>query len=92
MKTEISRLWNTQTAVIPIVRGATGVVAKSINTYLENLDTTIDITILQKQVAIHSSTIISKVLGDTVFINNTNTQEELAQNEHQTPNNQKILS
>lgn len=38
MRTQISRLWNTSTTVIPIVVGTLGVVAKSI-----------DISILQKQ-------------------------------------------
>uniref|UniRef100_A0A2A4JIH0 Reverse transcriptase zinc-binding domain-containing protein n=1 Tax=Heliothis virescens TaxID=7102 RepID=A0A2A4JIH0_HELVI len=74
LKTEISRLWNTQTTVIPIVIGVTGIVAKSIKKYIDQLDASIDIHILQKQAAIHSSTILSKVLGDTVFVRATEEQ------------------
>ncbi|CAH2106948.1 unnamed protein product [Euphydryas editha] len=78
LKTEISRLWNTQTSVIPIIIGATGIVAKSIKKYLEQLDSNIDISILQKQAAIHTSIILSKVLGDTVFVHDI--QDPLPQN------------
>ncbi|CAH2093003.1 unnamed protein product [Euphydryas editha] len=78
LKTEISRLWNTQTSVIPIIIGATGIVAKSIKKYLEQLDSKIDISILQKQAAIHTSIILSKVLGDTVFVHDI--QDPLPQN------------
>ncbi|KAL4714207.1 hypothetical protein ACJJTC_002844 [Scirpophaga incertulas] len=60
LKTEVSRLWNTQVTVIPIVIGSTGVVAKSLKRYIDKLDANIDITILQKQAAIHTSIIISK--------------------------------
>ncbi|KAL4713170.1 hypothetical protein ACJJTC_018815 [Scirpophaga incertulas] len=60
LKTEVSRLWNTQVTVIPIVIGSTGVVAKSLKRYTDKLDANIDITILQKQAAIHTSIIISK--------------------------------
>ncbi|CAB3248848.1 unnamed protein product [Arctia plantaginis] len=87
LKTEVTRLWNTQTTVIPIVIGATGIVAKSIKKYIDKLGANIDITILLKQAAIHTVTILSKVLGDTVFIHSTqdqhtqNTQE--SQNMHQ---------
>ncbi|KAL4706910.1 hypothetical protein ACJJTC_012369 [Scirpophaga incertulas] len=58
LKTEVSRLWNTQVTVIPIVIGSTGVVAKSLKRYIDKLDANIDITILQKQAAIHTSIII----------------------------------
>lgn len=69
LKLEISRLWNTQTVIIPIVIGATGVVAKNLKKYTDQLDANIDITILQKQAVIHSSIIIGRVLGDCVFVN-----------------------
>ncbi|XP_045774312.1 uncharacterized protein LOC123873502 [Maniola jurtina] len=75
LKAEVSRLWNTQATVIPIVIGATGVVARSIRKYIDILDTNIDISILQKQAAIHTSIIISKVLGDTVFVHNTQPEQ-----------------
>lgn len=86
LKTEVSRLWNTQTTVIPIVIGTTGTVANSIKRYIEQLDSKIDISILQKQAAIHTSIILSKVLGDTVFLNNTQTQA--IQNTQQIPETQ----
>ncbi|XP_045769747.1 uncharacterized protein LOC123870465 [Maniola jurtina] len=75
LKTEVSRLWDTQATVIPIVIGATGVVARSIKKYIDTLDTNIDISILQKQAAIHTSIMISKVLGDTVFVHHTQPEQ-----------------
>ena len=71
LKTEIRRLWNTQSTVIPIIIGATGIISKSLHRYIDELNATIDITILQKQAAFYTTTILSKVLGDTVFVNNT---------------------
>ena len=68
LKIELSRLWNTTVTTIPIVVGATGVVTKSLQRYCDKLDARINIQILQKQAALFSSTIISKVLGDTVFV------------------------
>ncbi|PZC72197.1 hypothetical protein B5X24_HaOG211751 [Helicoverpa armigera] len=95
LKTEISRLWNTQTAVIPIVVVVTGIVAKSIKKYIDQLDASINIHILQKQAAIHSSIILSKVLGDTVFVrtveaqhSHTDTQTPDTQNTHPSPSTQ----
>lgn len=67
LKVEITRLWKTHTEVIPIVIGATGVIAKNLHRYCNRLDTNININIMQKQAAIHTVTILSKVLGDTVF-------------------------
>ncbi|KAJ0179572.1 hypothetical protein K1T71_005284 [Dendrolimus kikuchii] len=85
LKTEVSRLWNTQATVVPIVVGATGIVAKSINKYIEKLDASIDITILQKQAALHTTNILRKVLGDTVFVNNAHTLNSTTQNTTQQP-------
>ncbi|XP_062530455.1 uncharacterized protein LOC134200814 [Bombyx mori] len=68
LKTEITRLWKTHTEIVPIVIGATGVIAKSLQKYLDKLDANINPHIMQKQAAIHTVTIITKVLGDTVFV------------------------
>lgn len=68
LKKEIARLWNTDTQIIPIVIGATGIVAKSLHRYCNKLEAKINIHIMQKQAAIHTSTIVSKVLGDSVFV------------------------
>ncbi|XP_067133381.1 uncharacterized protein, partial [Centruroides vittatus] len=71
LKSKVSRLWNTQTTVIPIVIGATKIVAKTIKKYIDHLETSIDISILQKQAAIHTSLILSRVLDNTIFVVNT---------------------
>lgn len=76
LKVEISRLWKTPTEVIPIVVGATGIIAKSLHRYCIMLDSNINIHIIQKQAAIHTVKIISKVLGDTVFVNRGGTISE----------------
>ncbi|CAH2099489.1 unnamed protein product [Euphydryas editha] len=90
LKTEVSRLWNTQTTITPIVIGATGIVAKSIKKHIDKLSTKIDLTILQKQAAIHTSTILSKVLGDNVFVHDT--QDSLIHNAQHSSNTQHSLS
>ncbi|XP_067139863.1 uncharacterized protein [Centruroides vittatus] len=54
LKSEVSSLWNTQTTVIPIVMGATGIVAKTIKKYIDHLESNIDINILQKQAGSHT--------------------------------------
>nr|XP_037866951.1 uncharacterized protein LOC119628520 [Bombyx mori] len=77
LKVELTRLWNTHTETIPIVIGATGVVAKSIHRYIDKLEANINIHIIQKQAAIHTCTIISKVLGNTVFINSRESEPPL---------------
>ncbi|XP_067135867.1 uncharacterized protein [Centruroides vittatus] len=71
LKSEASRLWNTQITVILIVIGATGIVAKTIKKYIDQLESNIDISILQKQAAIHTSLILSRVLDNTIFVVNT---------------------
>ena len=36
-KTEIQRMWNVKTKVIPVIRGATGTISKSLRLYLSNV-------------------------------------------------------
>ena len=37
LTTEIQRMWNVQTKVIPVMIGATGTVSKSFNKYVSNI-------------------------------------------------------
>lgn len=68
LQKEITRLWHMPTSVIPIVIGTTGTVAKSLRRYCDFLDSKINTHIIQKQAAIHTSIILSKVLGNTIFV------------------------
>ncbi|XP_041986276.1 uncharacterized protein LOC121738355 [Aricia agestis] len=67
LKKEITRLWKTKAIIVPIVIGATGMVAKSIRRYCDTLDAKLDLAIMQKQTAIYTSTIVSKVLGSNIL-------------------------
>ncbi|CAH2093004.1 unnamed protein product [Euphydryas editha] len=77
LKKEITRLWKTKAEIIPIVIGATGMVAKSIRRYCDKLDANIDITIMQKQTAIYTTTIVSKVLGDNILVDGERSEAPL---------------
>ncbi|XP_023234042.1 uncharacterized protein LOC111633665 [Centruroides sculpturatus] len=71
----LNRLWNTQTTVVPIVIGATGIVAKNKEIH-RSIESNIDISILQKQAVIYTSLILNRVLGDAIFEANTADQQK----------------
>jgi hypothetical protein len=60
---EIQRMWNMKCFVIPVIIGATGIVSKSLQKYLETMPGQHSIDSLQKKTAIlGTSHIIRKVL------------------------------
>lgn len=65
---------------IPIIIGATGTVSISLDRHIEQLY----ITILQKQAVIHSITKLSKVFGDTIFVDSTTNAQKPASDTQQT--------
>jgi hypothetical protein len=59
---EIQRMWNMKCFVIPVIIGATGIVNKSLQKYLETIPGQHSIDSLQKIAILGTSYIIRKVL------------------------------
>jgi hypothetical protein len=59
---EIQRMWNMKCFVIPVIIGATGIVSKSLQKYLETILGQHSIDSLQKTAILGTSHIIRKVL------------------------------
>jgi hypothetical protein len=59
---EIQRMWNMKCFVIPVIIGATGIVSKSLQKYLETIPGQHSIDYLQKTAILGTSHIIRKVL------------------------------
>jgi fructose-1,6-bisphosphatase/sedoheptulose 1,7-bisphosphatase-like protein len=58
---DIQRMWNMKCFVIPVIIGATGIVSKSLQKYLETITGQHSIDSLQKTVILGTSHIIRKV-------------------------------
>jgi hypothetical protein len=59
---EIQRMWNMKCFVMPVIIGATGIVSKSLQKYLETIPGQHSIDSLQKTAILGTSHIIRKVL------------------------------
>jgi hypothetical protein len=59
---EIQRMWNMKCFVIPVIIGATGIVSKSLQKYLETIPGQLLVYSLQKPVILGTLHIIRKVL------------------------------
>jgi hypothetical protein len=59
---EIQRMWNMKCFVIPVIIGATGIISKSLQNYLETIPGQHSIDSLQKTAILGTSHIIMKVL------------------------------
>jgi hypothetical protein len=62
LTTEIQRMWNVQTQVMPIITGATGTISKSFRKYLSSIPGKHDIKELQKTAILGTAHILWKVL------------------------------
>jgi hypothetical protein len=59
---EIQRMWNVKATVIPVIRGATGTISKSLRRYLSNIPGKHEIDELQKTAILGTAHILRKVL------------------------------
>jgi hypothetical protein len=59
---EIQRMWIVKTNVIPVIRGTTGTISKSIRKYLSNVPGIHEIKELQKTAILGTAHILYKVL------------------------------
>jgi hypothetical protein len=59
---EIQRMWNMECFIMPVIIGATGIVSKSLQKYLETITGQHSIDSLQKTTILGTSHIIRKVL------------------------------
>jgi hypothetical protein len=59
---EIQRMWNMKCSVIPVIIGATGIVSRSLQKYLETIPGQHSIYSLQKTDILETSDVIRKVL------------------------------
>jgi hypothetical protein len=62
LATEIQRMWNVKTRVIPVVTGATWTISKSFRKYVSNVPGNADIKELQKTDILGTAHILRKVL------------------------------
>jgi hypothetical protein len=62
LTTEIQRMWNVKTNVIPVIIGATGTILKSFRKYLSNVPGNHEVKELQKTVTLGTARILRKVL------------------------------
>ena len=62
LTTEIQRMWNVKTKVIPVVIGATGTISKSFRKYVSNIPGKHEVKELQKTAILGTAHIIRKVL------------------------------
>jgi len=62
LTTEIQRMWNVNTKVIPVIIGATGTVSKSFRKYVSNIPGKPEMKELQKTAILGTAHILRKVL------------------------------
>jgi len=62
LTTEIQRMWNVKTKVIPVIIGATGTISKSLRIYVSNIAGKHEVKELQKTVILGTAHILRKVL------------------------------
>jgi hypothetical protein len=62
LTTEIQRMWNVKTKVIPVIIGATGTISKPFRKYLSNIPGKHEIKELQKTAILGTAHILRKVL------------------------------
>jgi hypothetical protein len=62
LTTEIHRIWNVKTRVIPVIIGATGTISKSIRKYLSTITGIHEVKELQKTAILGTAHILRKVL------------------------------
>jgi hypothetical protein len=62
LTTEIQRMWNVKTNVIPVVIGATATISKSFRKYLSNVPGIHEVKELQKTAILGTAHILRKVL------------------------------
>jgi len=60
--TEIQRMWNVKTKVIPVIIGATGTISKSFRKYVSNKSGKYEVKELQKTAILGTAHILRKVL------------------------------
>ena len=62
LTTEIQRMWNVKTKVIPVIVGATGTVSESFRKYVSNIPGKHEVKELQKTAILGTAHILRKVL------------------------------
>jgi len=62
LRTEIQRMWNVKTKVIPEITGATGTISKSFRKYVSNIPGKHEVKELQKTAILGPAQILRKVL------------------------------
>ena len=62
LTTEIQRMWNVKTKVIPVIIGATGTISKSFRKYVSNIPGNHEVKELQKTTVLGTAHILQKVL------------------------------
>jgi len=62
LTTEIQRMWNVKTKVIPVITGATGTISKSFRKYVSNIQGKHEVKELQKTAILGTAHILRKVL------------------------------
>ena len=62
LTTEIQRMWNVKTRVIPVIKGATGTISKSFRKYVSNIPGNHEVKELQKTAILGTAHILRKVL------------------------------
>jgi len=62
LTTEIQRMWNVKTNVIPVIIGATGTISKSFRKYVSNIPGNHEVKELQKTAILSTAHILRKVL------------------------------
>jgi hypothetical protein len=60
--TEIQRMWNVKTKVIPVITGATGTISKSFRKYVSKIPGIHEVKELQKTAILGTAHILRKVL------------------------------
>jgi hypothetical protein len=62
LTTEIQRMWNVKTKVIPVIIGATGTISKSLRKYVSNIPGKHEVKELQKTAILSTAHTLRKVL------------------------------
>ena len=62
LTTEIQRIWNVKTKVIPVIIGATGTISKSFGKYVSNIPGKNKVKELQKTAILGTAHMLQKVL------------------------------
>jgi len=62
LTTEIQRMWNVKTKVIPVTKGATGTISESFRKYVSNIPGKHEVKELQKTAILDNAHILRKVL------------------------------